>query len=280
MEPLTVAIEAAHQAGELILQRFRRPQEVRAKGPQDVVTEADLEAEEAIVRCLRKAFPEDQFLGEEGHRATSDASRVWVIDPLDGTRNYTVGFPFFCTSIALSIQGKAVLGVIHDPVHGETFSALAGQGACLNGQRVRLTPKAALGQAILYVGFLPAGNPKNPGLALPMFNRLRPSTLAMRNMGSAALSLAYLACGRLDIAYHDYLSAWDVLAGALLISEAGGIATDFAGKPISISSCNIIAASSPGLYAPVLQIAQQVMDERKTGAKRADLSPGSLPKVC
>jgi myo-inositol-1(or 4)-monophosphatase len=232
------------------------------------VTQADLEAEEIIVHQIRNAFPEDQFLGEEAHAAPTDASRVWVIDPVDGTRNYAVGIPFFCTAIALSIQGKVVLGVIHDPVHGETFSALAGQGACLNGKRVHLTPKTDLQEAILYVGFLPAGNPKNPGLALPMFNHLRPRILAMRNMGSAALSLAYLACGRLDIAYHDYLSAWDVLAGALLIEEAGGIATDFAGEPISISSHSIIAASSRSLHAPALRIAQQVMEENGTGAKQ------------
>jgi myo-inositol-1(or 4)-monophosphatase len=270
MEPIAVAIEAAHQAGELILHRFRKPQEVRNKGPQDVVTEADVEAEELIVDIIRNAFPQDQFLGEERHVASAGASRVWVIDPLDGTRNYAMGIPFFCTSIALSIRGKAVVGVIHDPLRGETFTALVGQGACLNGQAIHVVPKSDLGQAILYVGFLPAANPENPGLALPMFNHLRSLTLAMRNMGSAALSLAYLACGRLHIAYHDHLNAWDVLAGQLLIKEAGGLATDFAGKPICISSSDIIAASSAEIYTSVFRIARQVMDECQILANRAD----------
>ena len=118
-------------------------------------------------------------------------------------------------------------------------------------------------QAIVYVGFLPAQKPDNPRLGLPMLMRLRPSIAAVRNMGSAALSLAYVACGRLDIAYHDQLNAWDMLAGALLIEEAGGIVTDFAGKPMSIASRNIIAANNPAFHAPVLRVAQEVLTERR-----------------
>jgi len=240
MEAIAVAIEAAHKAGEIILRHFRQPQEIRTKGPQDIVTQVDLDAEDIIVRTIRRAFPGHEFLGEEGHTADRDAEHLWVIDPLDGTRNYAAGIPFFCVSIALSVQGRAVLGVIYDPLHGETFSAETG------------------------AGFLPAQNAENPGLSLPMLMRLRPAIAAMRNMGSAALSLAYVACGRLDIAYHDRLSAWDLLAGALLIEEAGGIATDLNGQAISTSSRDIIAANSPALHVPVLHIAQEVLKERKT----------------
>ena len=233
MEAIAVAIEAAHKAGEIILRHFRQPQEIRTKGPQDIVTQVDLDAEDIIVRTIRRAFPGHEFLGEEGHTADRDAEHLWVIDPLDGTRNYAAGIPFFCVSIALSVEGTAVLGVIYDPLRGETFSAETGQGA-------------------------------NPGLSLPMLMRLRPAIAAMRNMGSAALSLAYVACGRLDIAYHDRLSAWDLLAGALLIEEAGGIATDLNGQAISTSARDIIAANSPALHVPVLHIAQEVLKERKT----------------
>ena len=264
MEAIAVAIEAAYKAGEIILRHFRQPQEIRTKGPQDIVTQVDLDAEDIIVRTIRRAFPGHEFLGEEGHTADRDAEHLWVIDPLDGTRNYAAGIPFFCVSIALSVEGTAVLGVIYDPLRGETFSAETGQGAYLNGQKVHFVRKAGLEQAIVYAGFLPAQNAENPGLSLPMLMRLRPAIAAMRNMGSAALSLAYVACGRLDIAYHDRLSAWDLLAGALLIEEAGGIATDLNGQAISTSSRDIIAANSPALHVPVLHIAQEVLRERQT----------------
>jgi myo-inositol-1(or 4)-monophosphatase len=262
MDAMAVATEAAHRAGDFILRSFRHPHQVRSKGPQDVVTQVDLQAEEIIVRILSEAFPDHGFLGEEGHAAVRDEEYLWVIDPLDGTRNYTVGIPFFCVSIALTINGKATLGVIHDPVRGETFATGAGQGTYLNGEPVHLVPKASLEQAIVYVGFLPAANPDNPELSLPMFLRLRPSVAAMRNMGSAALSLAYVASGRVDVAYQDRLSPWDVLAGALLVEEAGGTATDFHGSPISISSQDVIAATSSALHSTVLTIAQEVLRER------------------
>jgi myo-inositol-1(or 4)-monophosphatase len=262
MDAMVVATQAAHRAGEFILGSFHRPHQVRNKGPQDVVTQVDLDAEEIIVGTLSEAFPDHGFLGEEGHTAAQDQAYLWVIDPLDGTRNYTVGIPFFCVSIALTINGKATLGVIYDPVRGETFTARAGQGTYLNGESIRLTPKASLEQAIVYVGFLPAANPDNPELSLPMFLQLRPSVAAMRNMGSAALSLAYVACGRIDVAFQDRLSPWDILAGALLVEEAGGAATDFCGVPLSVSSQDIIAANSSALHSAVLRIAQEMLQER------------------
>ncbi len=264
MDAMAVATKAAHRAGELILCSFRQPHKVRNKGPQDVVTQVDLDAEEIIVDAISDAFPEHGFLGEEGHAATQAEECLWVIDPLDGTRNYTVGIPFFCVSIAQVINGRATMGVIYDPVRGETFTACAGQGTYLNGESLRLTPKASLEQAIVHVGFLPAANPDNPELSLPMFLRLRPSVTAMRNMGSAALSLAYVACGRIDVAYQDRLSPWDVLAGALLVEEAGGTATDFRGFPVSMSSQDVIAANSSALHGAVLTIAQELLRERDT----------------
>jgi myo-inositol-1(or 4)-monophosphatase len=261
METMAAAIEAAEAAGRHILHHFRQPQEIRMKGPQDVVTRVDIEAENVIIETLREAFPDDEFLGEEGHAAGADAERLWVIDPLDGTRNYSVGFPFFCVSIALSVRGRATLGVIYDPLRGELFTAQAGQGTHLNGSRVRLMPKATLEQAIVGVGFLPAQNAANPELSLPILLRLRPSIAAMRNIGSAALTLAYVACGRLDIAYQDRLSSWDVMAGALLVEEAGGVATDLRGDPITTSSQDIISATGRHLHAPVLRIAQELVRE-------------------
>lgn len=263
MDAIAVAVEAAHKAGELILRHFRQPQEIHMKTPTEVVTQVDRDAEDIIVRTIRRTFPDHEFLGEEGHTASQGADYLWVIDPLDGTRNYTLGIPFFCVSIALTVKGQTMLGVIYDPERGETFSAEAGKGTHLNGAKVHFTRKASMEQAIAYVGFLPAEKPDNPRLGLPMLMRLWPSIAAVRNMGSAALSLAYVACGRLDIAYHDQLNAWDMLAGALLIEEAGGIVTDFAGRPMSVASRNIIAANNPAFHEPVLRVAQEVLTERR-----------------
>nr|MBC7246125.1 inositol monophosphatase [Chloroflexota bacterium] len=262
MEAINVAIEAAHQAGELILRYFRQPQVIHAKGPGDLTTHVDQEAEEIIVRVIRQIFPDHDFLGEEGHSAHCEAESLWVIDPLDGTRNYSVGIPWFCTSIALAVKGRAILGVIYDPVRGETFYAEAGKGAYFNGQAIRCSKKTNMERAIAAIGFLPARHKENPGLALPMLTRLHPMIEATRIMGAAALNLAYVASGRVEISFHDRVSAWDILAGALLIEEAGGTATDFAGRPISVASQNIIAASNAAFHKEVLRIAQEILREQ------------------
>lgn len=259
MEPIAVAMEAAHQAGELIRRQFHRPQEISAKGTTDIVTQVDRDAEDLIVRVIHSAFPQHGVWGEEGVTARREAEYVWVIDPLDGTKNYAKGIPFFCVSIALVLHGQLVLGVIYDPLHEETFWAEQGKGTCLNGERVRPVPKASLEQASIYFGLNPYRRPGNPGLALPMLLRLYPKLDMVRDSGSAALSLAYVACGRLDIAYHDRLNAWDMLAGVLQIQESGGVATEFSGQPISLTSRDVIAANAQPLHAEVLRVAQEVM---------------------
>jgi len=263
MNALTIAVEAAHQAGELILQHFRQPHEIQMKGPADYVTEVDVKAEDAIVHTIRRAFPAHAFLAEEEHKPSQGAEYVWVVDPLDGTRNYIRGIPFFCTSIALVEGGRTVLGVIYDPLRKETFAAEAGKGLRLNGKRVRFTKQTNLENTVVYFGFLPTRHADDRGLSLPLLVHLRPRIEAVRTMGCAALSLAYVACGRLDVACHDHLNAWDMMAGALLIKEVGGIATGFWGKPISVASESIIAASSPSLHAEILSVAREVLKEHR-----------------
>lgn len=259
MQPIAVAIDAAHKAGEIISRYFRQPQEIHLKGPSDPTTQADQEAEEVIVHTIRQFFPHHEFLGEEGHAACHDAENLWVIDPLDGTRNYALGIPWFCISIALAVRGRAVLGVVYDPMRAETFYAEAGKGAYLNGKEIHCAQKTEMERAVAAMGLLPARHKDNPGLAVPMLIRLHPMVEAVRVMGAAALNLAYVACGRVDIALHDLVSAWDILAGALLIEEAGGIATDFAGKPITTASRSIIGASNVAFHTQVLDIARKVL---------------------
>ena len=266
MQPIDVAIGAAQQAGALIRDRFHRSGEVHWKGPADMVTQVDQDAEEIIVRAIRQAFPDHEFLGEEGHQPGPHAEYVWVIDPLDGTWNYATGIPFFSTSIALAVRGQPQVGVIYDALHDETFAAQAGQGVSLNGCPVRCSQRTHLEHASVAPGIVPARKRGNPGLALPILARLHPLIETARMSGSAALALAYVACGRLDIAFFDYLNAWDFLAGVLMIAEGGGVVSEFSGQPISLESRDVLAACNPAFHAQVLQIAQQMRAEHSVRA--------------
>jgi myo-inositol-1(or 4)-monophosphatase len=263
MDEISIAIQAAQEAGALALRRFRQPQEIRHKGPADPVTQADQEAEELIVHTIQRVFPDHEFLGEEGHEAPADAERLWVIDPIDGTRNYAHGVPFFCTSIALARYGQPVLGVIHDPMLKETFHAEAGKGAFLNGQPIHVSRKTELEDAILSLSLVPARQVGNARMALPILVRLQPLVESVRIMGSAALHLAYTACGRFDVGFQDTVHAWDVLAGLLLVQEAGGIVTDLEGQPVSTSTHDCIVANNVSFHRAVLRAAQEVAAKRK-----------------
>jgi len=259
MDAITVAIQAAQKAGEMILGRFDQPQVVSYKGPADIVTQVDKDAEQLIVDSIHSAFPRHEFLAEEGHQASLDAENLWVIDPLDGTRNFANGIPFFCTSIALAHRGQTVLGVIYDPIRKEMFHSMLGKGAYLNDRPIRVSPRAQLEQGILSLSLLPVRRRHNPRRSFPMLAQLYPLIENVRSLGSAALHLAYVACGRFDICYQDHVNAWDILAGALMIREAGGTTTDYQGQPISLQSDEILAANGPAFHREVLRIACEVM---------------------
>ena len=259
MDLSTIAIEAARQAGELALSQLHQPQQVRQKGPSDPVTATDVAAEDLIVHTIRQAFPDHQFMGEEGHQGSADADYLWIIDPIDGTRNYAHGVPFFCTSIALARHGRLALGVIYDPLQKETFYAEAGKGAYLNGQRIRVSRKTRLEDAILSMSLVPALQTGNAQVAMPMLARLQPRVESVRIMGSAALHVAYVACGRFDVGFQDSIHAWDVLAGVLLVREAGGIATDLRGQPVTTSSHDCIVANNANFHEAVLRAAQEAL---------------------
>jgi myo-inositol-1(or 4)-monophosphatase len=224
---LGVAVEAAHRAGALQMERYERLERIVHKSEHDVVTEVDELSEQMIMSALREAFPTDAFLAEEsGHThavppaedaqaSAADAARLWVIDPLDGTVNYANGIPIFCVSIGLVEDGRPVLGVVHDPVRGETFTAIAGAGARLDGEEIRLPEKEKLSDLVLSLA-LPAG-----GWATRE-RRLRRRIRVSRVLGSAALSLTYVANGRFDgFVQARGLSPWDVCAAGLIAAEGG-----------------------------------------------------------
>ena len=247
---LEVARRCAQEASELARTRFRQPQEVTVKGRGDLLTETDLEIERYLHEALRKEFPEHRMLSEETAAETDSAGWVWVIDPLDGTRNFVSGIPFFCTNLALCYDGEPVVAVTHDPNHQEAFWAERGRGAWVNDEPIRASDKPTVQASVLGIDL---GYDDRAGRAtLGLAHRLFPGVQCIRIPGSAALGLAYAACGRYDLFVHNYLYPWDLAAGILLVREAGGAITDRDGGPATITSRTVIAGG-PQAHADFLR---------------------------
>ena len=208
----------------------------------NLVTDVDRRAEELIIGTIRKAYPDHGFLAEESGGGETPADYRWVIDPLDGTTNFTHGLPIFCTSIGLEHRGKLLLGVVYDPNQDELFTAEAGKGAFLNGKRIRVSGTATLTDSLLVTGF-PYNIRENPDHAIQHFNNFLTRSRAVRRLGSAALDLCYVACGRFDGFWEVALNPWDMAAGVLIVSEAGGKITDFQGRPSTIYQKQMLASN-------------------------------------
>ena len=228
---LNIAATTAEQAGATLLKHFGKTLNIRYKDRINLVTKADREAEQNIVRRLLKAFPAYGILAEEGTTVAGDAR--WIVDPLDGTTNYAHGYPIFCVSIALERDRKIVLGVIYDPARKEMFSAERGHGAVLNRNRMYVSRIRNLDRALLVTGFAYDVHTCSDN-NLDHFTNFILKAQAVRRDGSAALDLAYLACGRFDGFWEIKLHPWDTAAGSLLVTEAGGRMSDFQGSPFSI----------------------------------------------
>ena len=248
------AVRAAVTAGRLLMGALGRAA-VREKAPGDLVTEADHASQAEIQSLLLDKFPEHQFWGEESDRPASWASGFcWVIDPLDGTKNFVHQLPSFSVSIALLYRGMPIVGVVHDPWLQETYTAVRGQGAELNGRPI--TPSACnrLGAALLVFSFPSRVQSDTPELR--RFNRVAPHA-TLRRLGSAALNLCYVASGRLDGYWASTLNLWDIAAGMLIAQEAGAFATHLDGRPVDWADPRFIATSTRELQAelfPLLQL--------------------------
>ena len=239
-------MQTARDAGAILADRLGRAR-VSNKGDIDLVTEADLASEELIIERIKSHYPRHAILAEESG-ATDGLELVpgtgeskWIIDPLDGTTNYAHGYPCFCVSIALERAGSIEIAVIYDPTRDEMFAAERGQGATLNDRRVRVSPVEDLNNAMLCTGF-PYNVRERPNFARHFAN-FTMEAQAVRRDGSAAIDLAYIACGRFDGFWEDGLKAWDVAAGVLLIEEAGGRVTDFSGDPLDIYTPKVLASN-------------------------------------
>ena len=248
---LEVAIAAAEAAGEVLRSGFGGEQAVRYKGEVDLVTEVDERAERVIGELLRDAFPGYGMLAEEGGRLPGEDDARWIVDPLDGTTNYAHGLPIFAVSVALERADEVVLGVVHDPIRGETYVAGRGGGATLNGEPIRVSDTEEPIRALLVTGF-PYDRADMPA-ALELFGRLTVLTQGVRRLGAAALDLCYVAAGRLDAFYERGLHAWDIAAGGLILEEAGGKVTDYRGGDLDLEGGEIVASNGP-LHPKLLSV--------------------------
>lgn len=232
----------AREAGDLLKSRFGMSHAIDFKGEIDIVTETDRLSEALLIRRIREAYPDHSILSEESPAIEGGSGFRWIIDPLDGTTNYAHGFPFFCVSIALEQDGETLLGVIYDPLLDELFLAQRDGGAFLNGSSIHVSRTSDLSSSLLATGF-PYDIRVNPDNNLGKFNRMALRARAIRRAGSAALDLAYLAAGRFDGYWELRLQPWDRAAGALMVTEAGGCASDLEGKEHTLDSEAIVASN-------------------------------------
>ena len=242
---VTVAIRAARAAGSVILRYMNRLDSLAVieKHHFDFVSEVDRQAEREIVRELKRAYPDHAILGEEtGASGKAGARFTWAVDPLDGTHNYLRGIPHFGVSLALLDRNEPVHAVILDPVRNEIFTASKGDGAFLNDRRIRIGKRESLDGAMLCTGF-PYRERRHLDAQLTMTRELLKRAEDFRRTGSAALDLAYVACGRLDAYFEAGVKDWDIAAGVLLVREAGGQYCDFAGRDGIPESGNVIAGN-------------------------------------
>jgi myo-inositol-1(or 4)-monophosphatase len=252
-ELLPLAVSIARDVGKTQRERFYDPHTIETKSSEiDLVTEVDRLSENRIIERIREARPTDAILAEETASHSGTSGVQWVIDPLDGTTNYAHGFPHYCVSIGIEREGVREIGVIYDPMKEELFSALRGHGAQLNGRRIQVSKTDQLTRALLGTGFAYNVH-KAAEDNLEFFGRFIKRARAVRRAGSAALDLAYVACGRFDGFWELTLHPWDVAAGILIVEEAGGKVTDLEGGPPDPSG-NTCIATNGRLHAAMLDV--------------------------
>ncbi len=242
-EILECAIGAARAAGKMLLNKFETVHAVE-KTKNNLVTEADLECEEAIVEAVRKNFPRHLILAEERHTGADVLSdHLWIIDPLDGTNNYAHAIPHFCVSIAYAEAGKPLAGVVYDPVRNELFSSIKGKGAFLNGKRIEVSRTKNVSESIITTGFYYDRGKLMERTLESIHSLFKADIRGIRRLGSAALDLCWVACGRFDGYFEYRLSPWDFAAGMLLVREAGGRCCDREGRELELSSKSVVASN-------------------------------------
>jgi len=235
---LETAVGIAREAGALLATLFERHVPFETKGESDLVTEADRASERLIVERLRTHFPSHSIVAEEGGGHESGSGYRWYVDPLDGTTNFAHGFPCFNVTLALECEGELIAGVIFDPIREELFTAERGAGAYLNNRRIRVSQTRRLADALVATGF--PSRKRHTSVNIHFYYQLGIQTHGVRRCGSAAIDLAYVACGRLDAFWEFGLNPWDMAAGRLLVAEAGGKYSGMRGEPHELRSPTLV----------------------------------------
>ncbi|NBU89757.1 MAG: inositol monophosphatase [Betaproteobacteria bacterium] len=252
---LNIAVRAARAAGAIINRAALDLDilKVAAKGTNDFVTEVDRAAEQAIIEILLEAYPGHGILAEESgrERGAQDSDFLWIIDPLDGTTNFIHGFPVYAVSIALAFRGKVEQAVVYDPTRNDLFYASRGRGAFLNDRRLRVSKRTRMAEALVGTGF-PFRKGDNFKRYLKIFEEVMQSCAGMRRPGAAALDLCYVAAGWYDAFFEMGLSPWDVAAGSLIVTEAGGLVGNFTGDADFLFQREVVAGN-PKIYAQLVQ---------------------------
>lgn len=256
------AIEAARQGAEVLLRYWEQLgiDDADLKARNDWVSRADRESEKAIIECIRARFPDDAFLGEEGG-ASGNSERTWIIDPLDGTSNYLQHFPIWSVSIALRQGEEMVAGVVYEPLRDLFFTAELGAGAFRGGARMHVSDQASIDGSFLATGF-PFRAQSYVTTYVKIFEEIIRVAKGVRRAGSAALDLAYTAAGVFDGFFEIHLAPWDVAAGSLLVTEAGGIVTDFSGGDRWLQRGNIVGAPR-GMHASLMEVIGRYVTEEE-----------------
>jgi myo-inositol-1(or 4)-monophosphatase len=246
MNPLlNIGIRAARRAGDIIARSLNRLDSIKiaSKGRNDFVSEVDRAAEADIIATIRRSYPDHAVLAEESGRS-GDSEYVWIIDPLDGTTNFLHGFPVFAVSIGIARRGRVEHGVVYDPMRQELFTASRGEGAQLDGRRIRISGQRTLDSALIGTGFPFRGKESALDVYMPMLKTIIASTAGIRRPGAASLDLAYVAAGRLDGFWELGLQPWDVAAGVLLIQEAGGHVSSLVGDDDFVERQELVAGNA------------------------------------
>jgi myo-inositol-1(or 4)-monophosphatase len=251
---LAAAVQAVLRAGAIQKSRLGQEIEVRHKGTIDIVTEVDRACEQAIVEVIRERFPDHDIVTEETDLGRTGSPYVWFTDPLDGTTNYAHSYPFFCSSVALTVNGEVVAGAVFDPVKDELFTGEKGGGSYVNGRPLRVSSRSELLRSLLATGF-PYDIRDDLEAKLRLFTRFMGEARAVRRDGAAALDLCYVAAGRYDGFWEERLQPWDMMAGILIVHEAGGRTSRFDGSPLGLAADEVVASNGP-LHERMLAVLQ------------------------
>jgi len=257
---LETAVEIAREAGALLTGYFERRVAFETKGEFDLVTEADRASERLVVERLRSHFPTHSIVAEEGGRFDGASEYRWYVDPLDGTTNFAHSFPVFNVTLGLERAGELIAGVVYDPCRQELFTAERGSGAYLNNRRIRVSSARRLSDSLASTGF--PSRKRHHNINIHFYYQLAMASHGVRRTGSAAVDLAYVACGRLDFFWEFGLKPWDVAAGSLLVSEAGGRVSDMRDAPHDVVKSDHVLADNSALHDEVVALFGEIFQGR------------------